>query len=124
MFAPLQYVESNAHETPRTSSMSGGFHICIIQQSRGQRGDCYLLWFRAIQIPLQRKGGSRVSGRSLLQLFGQIFGGVGQDFGQGRVVVGNSGQVLYGAVEVHHCDQFVDQFTGLGADDVPAEDLA
>ena len=55
------------------------------------------------------------------QLFGQLFGRVGQYLGQGRMVVGHACHVVHRAVEVHDCDHFVYQLAGLGTDDVGAE---
>ena len=68
--------------------------------------------------------GSGAARLSSLELFGQFFGRIGEDFGQRRVVVGDFGQIVYRAAKIHYRDQLVYQFTGLGPDDMRAENLA
>ncbi len=57
-------------------------------------------------------------------LVGEFFGGVGPDFGEGGVVVGDAGEGGGGGAEVHGNDDFVDEFGGFRADAEGAEDFA
>ena len=53
----------------------------------------------------------------------EFFGRIGDDLGQGRMVVRDAQEILHGSAVVHDGRQFVNEFPSLWSNDLGAKDL-
>lgn len=70
------------------------------------------------------KRGERKRDLSGRQLIGDLFGGIGPDFRERGVIMGDGGEIANCGSVVHRHDDFVNEVGSLGANDGGSEDFA